>query len=196
MRRGHHVVVVDRILLALLGLVLVVVGAALVVAQVGWPDGVAERLPDRLDLGTVQDAVTASWWPPAIGALGLLLVGLGLWWLLTHLPARPARVARLPGSRSGDRLEIEPAAVARAAGRHAAASPHVRSARLVLAEEHGSTVLRGTVRVGQHAPLEQVAEHLGQVTTEASQVLGDDRLTGRVHLTVARRDQAPTRAPS
>ncbi|MFE1366176.1 alkaline shock response membrane anchor protein AmaP [Streptomyces anulatus] len=80
---------VNRVLLALAGLVLVVVGGAVLAAGLGasvpswWPwDGKTDVLLSVADRQRWRD--DGWWWPTVIAALAVLVV-LSLWWFLAQL---------------------------------------------------------------------------------------------------------------
>ncbi|MBQ1109057.1 alkaline shock response membrane anchor protein AmaP [Streptomyces sp. 404i] len=80
---------VNRVLLALAGLVLVVVGGAVLAAGLGasvpswWPwDGKTDVLLNVADRQRWRD--DGWWWPTVIAALAVLVV-LALWWFLAQL---------------------------------------------------------------------------------------------------------------
>ncbi|MFF8471808.1 alkaline shock response membrane anchor protein AmaP [Streptomyces griseus] len=80
---------VNRVLLALAGLVLVVVGGAVLAAGLGasvpswWPwDGNTDVLLSTADRQRWRD--DGWWWPTVIAALAVLVV-LALWWFLAQL---------------------------------------------------------------------------------------------------------------
>ena len=74
---------VDRTSTAVVGLALIALGGG----AVAWERG---QFPgrERLDAPFLATAVDAGWWPWALGAAAIVLVLLGLWWLLAHLPRR------------------------------------------------------------------------------------------------------------
>ncbi|MEV6471034.1 alkaline shock response membrane anchor protein AmaP [Streptomyces sp. NPDC051657] len=81
---------VNRVLLALAGLVLVVVGGAVLAAGLGasvpswWPwDGRTDVLLSTADRQRWRDE--GWWWPTVIAVLAILVI-LALWWFLAQLP--------------------------------------------------------------------------------------------------------------
>ncbi|WP_277210044.1 hypothetical protein [Isoptericola croceus] len=185
MRRRRSIAVADRTVLTIVGLALVIAGAAAVAIGAGLLRDIASP-DDRLDMSGVDVAASAGWWPIAAGAAALLLILFGLWWILAHRPGTSTKVLGLPGSRSGDRLRIEPDTVAAAAESVLQDDPQVRGASLRLAEEDHALVVVGRVRVAPLADLDTVVRRVDETLGDASRVLGHE-LAGRVHLTVARR---------
>lgn len=88
---------VNRVLLGLAGLVLVVVGGAVLATGLGlsvpswWPwDGTDDVLFSKADRTRWRDE--GWWWPTVIAVLAVLVV-LALWWLLAQL--RRGRLAEV-----------------------------------------------------------------------------------------------------
>ena len=100
---------VDRLLLIVLGLALVAIAVLAVLWQIGM-----SWLPDTLSTTQVQDVLTQSWWPWALGAASVLLILLGLWLLLGHVPKRGPGTVRLSPSGPGGRVEADLRSVASA----------------------------------------------------------------------------------
>src|SRR5947209_1632471 len=94
MRRG--VLAVDRVVVLLLGLVLLALGVALVGWQAGFLDDVWPSAPGSLHVDSTGVTGNDSFEAVAIVA-GVILVVLGVWWLLAHLPRRGVAPLRLPG---------------------------------------------------------------------------------------------------
>ncbi|MFJ1799689.1 MULTISPECIES: alkaline shock response membrane anchor protein AmaP [unclassified Streptomyces] len=100
---------VNRVLLALAGLVLVVVGGAVLAAGLGasvpswWPwDGKTDVLLSAADRQRWRDD---GWWWPAVIAVLAVLVVLALWWFLAQLRrGRLADVLVDSGDGEGARL--------------------------------------------------------------------------------------------
>jgi hypothetical protein len=128
----RRAVAVDRTLVFLLGIAL----AALGLAAVAWQRGVLAG--GRAVQTTAPEVVASTWWPWGSGAVGLVLILVGLRWLLAHhWPLKASRVT-LGGD---DALTADPGAVASAAATALAAEPQI-------AKAHGAaTVYRGTSTV-------------------------------------------------
>ncbi|SCK38639.1 hypothetical protein YUWDRAFT_03156 [Streptomyces sp. AmelKG-D3] len=100
---------VNRILLALAGLVLIVVGGAVLAAGLGaavpswWPwDGRTDVLLSAADRGRWRDE--GWWWPTVIAVLAVLVV-LALWWFLAQFRrGRLAEVLVDSGDGEGARI--------------------------------------------------------------------------------------------
>ncbi len=191
MRRRRSVAAPDRTILTIVGLALVIAGAAAVAVGAGLLRNVASP-DDRLDMSGVNAAVSASWWPIAAGVAALLLVLLGLWWIRAHRPGPRTKVLGLPGSRTGDRLRVDPDAVAAAAESVLEEEPEVRAASLRLREEDRALVVVGRIRVAPRADVDTVARRVDETLRDAGRVLGRE-LVGRIHLAVAPRGRAERR---
>lgn len=192
MRSRRHVVGFDRSVLTVLGVILVVGGAALVAVRAGWLSDLVP--PDPVtDVSAVVSTADRSWWPAACFGAALLLVAAGSWWVLAHGPGPRTGSLTLPGSRTGDRLRVVPDAVTRAAQEAVESDSQVRAASLALREERGELVLVGRVRVPPRADVAALGALLEETARSAAQVLGRD-VTGRVHVAVARRGR-PDRRP-
>ncbi|WP_169164268.1 hypothetical protein [Cellulomonas taurus] len=178
--KARRVTAVDRVLLTVLALLVLLPGAWAVSEGMGW----TSWGPDTLRLSSAF--TTRSWWPGACAGAALVLILLGLWWLLAHLPTRGPAALPLPGSRTGDRLRVVPEGVARAAEDRLTADPMIHGARLAIRRDREGLVLAGSVRVDARVDLPEVTALLDQVVREAGTVLGAD-LTGRIGLQVARR---------
>lgn len=85
---GRAVLGLNRFLALVLGLVLIVMGVAMVAWAAGWLVKVWSAAPKTLTLKTATDAFTMAWWPWAAGIAGAIFILLAVWWLLAHLPRR------------------------------------------------------------------------------------------------------------
>jgi hypothetical protein len=92
---------IDRTAAALLGLLLLAAGAAVL----EWRFDVL-GLWDRLDTGAVRDAVDADWFAWAAVAAAVALAVLALWWLLARVPRPVEGRIRLGGS-GADRVDVD-----------------------------------------------------------------------------------------
>lgn len=77
---------IDRLAALILGLVLLVLGAAMII----WTTHLIDGTPVYLTAPGLVSASSTAWWPWAVTASGVVLVLLGLRWLATHRPARRA----------------------------------------------------------------------------------------------------------
>jgi hypothetical protein len=126
---------VNRVLIGLAGLVLVVVGGAVLATGLGtsvpswWPfDGTDDVLLSRGDRSRWRDE---GWWWPAVIAVLAVLVVLALWWLLAQL--RRGRLAEvLVDSGDGEGALLRGRALEGVLGGEAAALDGVVDAKATL----------------------------------------------------------------
>jgi hypothetical protein len=169
----------DRVLLALAGLVLVAVGVAALLWTTGTLAEYIDGVPDSIDTSAATAAASQTWWPYATGAVALLLAVVALWWMLAHLPARSVPEQDLPGSSRAMRLRIDRGAVADAAAHAAQQIPSVRRASATLRDEGPELVLSLLVTVDPATDLPLLAAQLDDVLADAATVLPDDSLRSR-----------------
>lgn len=191
MRR--RVLGLDRVLAVLFGLVLFVVG----VGAAAWYTGGLRRLwpqfPEQVSTQKTSDLINTDWWPWASGAVGALLVLLGLWWLIAHLPRRGVGSLVLPGSGRTGRLRVDPSGPAATAAEVLADTPGVRSAHSKVLHDRGELVVALTATIDPRAELSEVITAADTVAADLHTVLGRDDARARIHLTVARRARTQSR---
>ncbi|MFI5493628.1 hypothetical protein [Actinoplanes sp. NPDC051859] len=184
MRR--RVLGLDRLIAILLGFALLGGGAALITWYTGdlrriWPEA-----PTELSTDLIQDATDQPWWPWAAGGAGSLLLLLGLWWLIAHLPRRSVGMLTLPGSSGSGRLLLDPAGPATAAAEVLADTVGVRSTQGKVIRDRGQLVVELTATVDPAADLATVISAADDVTADLDCVLGREDAHARVRLSVAR----------
>jgi hypothetical protein len=191
MRRS--VLGLDRILAVLLGLILLITGIGIA----GWYNGNLRRLfpqfPKELSTDNASDLANTSWWPWATGAAGGLLVVLGLWWLLAHLPRRGVGLLVLPGSGRTGRLRVDPSGPAAAAAEVLGDTPGIRTAHGKVQRDRGQLVVALTATMDPRADLAEVIAATDAVATDLNAVVGRDDARARVLLSVARRARTQPR---
>lgn len=189
---SRAVVVADRLMAVVLGLVLVLVGLALggwyLVAQ-GWV-AASVSAPDELSTAPVQSAANAAWWPWALGVAGVVLTLLGLRWLAAHLPNRGVGRLRLSGTGAEGRLEVDAGAVASAAADALEQVPGVRSARGRVLRDRGQLVATLRARIERGTDLEQLASACDRASSDLATALARDDLRCTVRVEVANRDRS------
>ncbi len=191
MRR--RVLGLDRVLAVVFGLILFVFG----VGAAAWYNGGLRRLfpqfPKQVSTQKTSDLINTDWWPWTSGALGALLVLLGLWWLIAHLPRRGVSALVLPGSSRAGRLRINPSGPAATAAEVLADTPGVRTAHSKVLRDRGELVIALTATIDPRAELNDVITAADTVASDLQTVLGRDDARARIHLSVARRARTQPR---
>jgi hypothetical protein len=146
MKRGT--VITDRLGCAIAGAALVALG----VSTSAWQSG---RLPVPLDgtltLAWLQTAVTAWWWPFALGIAAVALMALGLAWLFTHRPGQTLGSAWLPDSGPGGTLTVDVNTAAAAAAAHLRGQPGIAAASGSSLTDRGQRVVELDVTIDPEA---------------------------------------------
>lgn len=184
---SRRVLGLDRFVALLAGLVLIVVGAGIGAWGLDQLQRVWASAPTELHLETATNAYDASWWLWASGAVGAVLVLLGLWWLLSHVPRRSTGPLRLDGSAASGALRLDGDSAASMAAEVLAETPGVRSASGKVVRDRGEQVALLTVTAEPTADLAQLGREIDRVSAELRTVVGRDDLRGRVRVRVARR---------
>jgi hypothetical protein len=156
---------VDRTSTAVVGLALIALGGG----AIAWERG---QFPgrERLDAAFVDTAVDAGWWPWALGAAAIVLVLLGLWWLLAHLPRRSVGTVAFASTADADvdgRLSVDLGTAARSAAKSLAAHEGVVSATGRSVSDRGQRVVEIT------ATLDPAVTSLDKVASAAAQTRND-----------------------
>lgn len=190
---SRSVLGLNRLLAIVLGLVLLVVGLAATAWAAGWLVKLWVSAPDTLQLKTVSTTFAMAWWPWAAGIAGAVLILLGLWWLLAHLPRRGVGSLSLPGSNAAGRLSIDPAGAASTAADVLSEAPGVRAASSRVLRDRGQLVVALRATVEPTADLRSVIAATDDVASDLAQVLGREDARARILLGVARRARHQTR---
>ncbi|MFC9248896.1 alkaline shock response membrane anchor protein AmaP [Streptomyces sp. NPDC057136] len=154
---------VNRVLLGLAGLVLIVVGGAVLAAGLGaslpswWPwDGKNDVLLSEADRDRWRDS--GWWWPTVIAVLAVVVV-LALWWLLAQL--RRARLAEvLVDSGDGEGALLRGRALEGALSDEAGALDGVSRAQVVLTGRRSAPRARIRLLMEAHAAPDQTLRGL------------------------------------
>ncbi|WP_146842494.1 hypothetical protein [Cellulomonas composti] len=182
----------DRVLVLLLGLVLVVLGVAAIGWQTGFLADVWPDVPDSVDVDSSRVTGSSSFVAIAL-AVGVVLVGLGLWWLLAHLPRRGVAPLRLPAGPLPGVLTVEPGPAVATAADVLSDDPRILSVRGAVLTERGRLVVRLRVTAYPDADLADVIGACHDVLADLARVLPEEQLTSRVEITVLRRAAARAR---
>lgn len=186
---SRKVLGLDRFLTFLLGLVLIVGGAAAIAWWGGWLKQVFPGVGDQLGSGT-GDAVRAGWFAAAAAVAAVVLAVLAVWWLLAHLPRRGTEDLTLAGSDSAGRLRLDADAPARTAADLLAAHPGVRGAKGRTITDRGEVVLELRATCEPTADLHEVAAAANRISAQTRRVLGREDVHGRTVLSIARHDRS------
>ncbi|MEU2064915.1 alkaline shock response membrane anchor protein AmaP [Streptomyces sp. NPDC013455] len=177
----------QRFLLALTGLLLLVLGGAVLAVGLGvrppswWlHTGPHDVLLTRAERTRWRDA--GWWWPAVIAALALLVL-LALWWLTAALRRRrPAEIPVDTGDGAGARLRGR--ALESALTAETAAQPGVADARVRLAGRRTAPKVRARIRLEPSAaPEEVLAAFTAGTLTHARESAGLASLPAEVRLT-------------
>lgn len=177
---------VNRVLLALAGLVLLVVGGAVLATGLGvsvpswWPfDGKDDVLLSRGDRYRWRDE--GWWWPVVIAVLAVLVV-LALWWLLAQL--RRARLAEvLVDSGDGEGALLRGRALEGVLGGEARALDGVAEAKVALTGRRTAPQARIRLLLEPHAAPDQALRGLAdEALAHARTSAGLDELPAEVRL--------------
>ncbi|MGW6288500.1 alkaline shock response membrane anchor protein AmaP [Streptomyces sp. NPDC055107] len=177
---------VNRVLLALAGLVLVVVGGAVLAAGLGasvpswWPwDGKTDVLLSAADRQRWRDD---GWWWPAVIAVLAVLVVLALWWFLAQL--RRGRLADvLVDSGDGEGARLRGRALEGVLASEAGALDGVARAQAMLTGRRTEPRARVRLLMEPHAaPLGTLNAVADGALTHARDSAGLDALPAEVRL--------------
>jgi len=171
----------DRFVGLLLSVVLISGGGLTVL----WGTRQVGILTAPLDLTVVRQVLDESWWPWAVGGLGVLLVVLGVLWLLAHVPGRGVDRILLPGTGRSGRLSAEVRPVADAAAAALAPTLGVQRVRGRLRRERGTLTLRLNAVLDPDADLGLITAAAEQVSGQLRHLLGRDDVTCTVSLRIA-----------
>lgn len=186
---NRAVIAIDRVATLIVALALMALGTG---AIAWWLDAIS-WLPPATDLSAITGAQGEPWWPWVTGALGVVLVLLGLRWMLAHLPDRGVGALKLTGSNAQGMLRAVAAPVARAAAEVLAGTPGVRSTSGEILRDRGQLVARLHATIEEGADLHRVAAAADKVAAELGAVLGRDDLACQVQLKVAPRSRSMPR---
>lgn len=182
----------DRVLLAVLGLVAVALGTVVLLAGA---DVVALRSPAALHADAVASAGRheAAWTAGAVGG-GALVAVLALWWAWAQVRRRPERGRLGPTRLDVDgpgRTTLAPAPLARALAADVEQVDGVAAATARLVAVRPVPEVLVTVTAGLDCDLARLRADLEGPLARLAGALGVDAVHADVRLTVARRTTAP-----
>lgn len=180
MSRRHAVV--DRLVAALIGLVLLAGGAA---AAVWALDVIPEFSSDRASLTGADDLAEAAWWPWALLIGGVVVALLTLLWFLGRLRRDSLRAVSLEGSGPEGRLRLRLDAVASAAASSAQERIAIESASGSTGHGPEAGLIEVSVKARHDASLDEIRRDLSQVDTEVATATSG-AVPVRYRVTVAR----------
>ena len=171
----------DRIAAALIGLLVIAVGAGALI----WNTTLSSGFPDRITAAPLMSATSQPWWPWAVAGAGVLLVIIGVRWLLTHTPA--AKTKPLPLHDADDRgtITVDLTAVVDAAAYALAQRPDVRSAKGKAVIDRGTRTLDLTVSVAAEENLSELTDAIDAVCADLARATGDPTLATRTTVRIA-----------
>ncbi|MEH3034065.1 MAG: hypothetical protein PGN07_08495 [Aeromicrobium erythreum] len=158
----RRLIAVDRIVSLLVGLLLVAAGLALV----DWQAGLVGSWQDQVQTSGYDDLSGTAWFPWALGAAGLVVGLVGLFWLLAHVP-RPRRgITRTVEHDQNGRVTVDLGSLAQAAGHQFGRLAPVVSASGTTRRIRRADVVEITAQVDLRSD--------GQTLTEAARRCRDD----------------------
>ena len=140
----------DRLITLIAGLALLAGGGWLVAYRLGERHIVSAS--HRLLPNKIADAPDQPWWPTVVGIAGVAIVLLALWLLLQHLTTNTAKSITTTGGGT-----VDLGKVANAVADDLSANPLIRRARSTTLKDQGQPLIRVSVTLAPHAPLNELA---------------------------------------
>lgn len=169
----------DRIAVAVLGLLLIAIGAGALI----WNTSLFAGIPETITAPGLALSTRSWWWPWAVTLAGIALVLLGLRWLAGHAMAARAHAMPLTGSGEGGALSADLSSVADAAARRLESDPNVYSAKGTAIVDRGRRIMDLTATAAA-ADVAAAAAAADQVCCEAVTMLADDTVATRTRIRV------------
>ncbi|WP_051026475.1 hypothetical protein [Nocardia higoensis] len=169
---------IDRLIAALVGVVLLALGAALLL----WNTAVGDSFPDTVTAPGLVTATTTGWWPWALAGTGLLCALVAIRWLFSHTPAAAAGTLRLGDTDGLGGIAIDLGPVADAVAAHLAARPEVFSAKGKAVVERGVRTIELTVTAVSIDDMEPLVGVADDTSAELAGSLGDPSVAVRTVL--------------
>jgi hypothetical protein len=189
---SRKLVALDRIA-TLLSAVLLIGGG---LAALDWRYGWVLSYPDRTSTSAAQELTTAVWGPWAAGAVGAVLILLGLWWLLAHLRRGIEPTLRLPTGDSTGKITADLASVADAAAddfQSQAPVNHVRGTARRIGSDH---VIEIRAHVDPRADGDSITRAARSATSDVERAFPDGSVACRIILDSPRSHRGLRRAPA
>lgn len=174
---------VDRLIAAVIGLLLIAIGAGALLWNTTW----ISRAPDTLTAPALVDATAQPWWPWALAGAGIVLVLAGLRWLFAHTPA--AKAGPLPLHQRGGLgvITVDLGALVEAAAGTLAERPDVRSATGKAIIDRGTRTLDLTIHTAAEENLPELTAAIDAVCADLAHATGDTSISTR---TIVRIDKS------
>lgn len=173
----------DRFATLVVALALIVVGLLAII----WRLDRWLALPAQLRTTSATDLMASSWWPFAIGALGILLALFGLRWLWAHISTSGVHEVNLPGTGKHGRLSVDVKAAAKAAADALADTSGVRDVSGKALRQRGQLVVDLNATVDSDAELSEIAGSADRISSELAHVLDRPDIYCRVRVGVSNR---------
>ena len=189
---SRKLVALDRIATLLLAVLLLGGGLAALDWRYGW----VLSYPDRTRTSAALELTTAGWWPWAAGAVGVVLILLGLWWLLAHLRRGIEPTLRLPATDPSGKVTADLASLADAAAddfQSRAPVDHVRGTARRIGSDH---VIEIRAHVDPRADGDSITQAARSATGDVARAFPDGSVTCRIILDSPRTHRGLRRAPA
>jgi hypothetical protein len=189
---SRKLVTLDRIATLLLAALLIGGGLAALDWRYRW----VLSYPDRTSTRAPLQLTTAGWWPWAAGAVGVVLILLGLWWLLAHLRRGIEPTLRLPATDPTGRITADLASLADAAAddfQSRAPVDHVRGTARRIGSDH---VIEIRAHVDPRADGDSITRAARSVTGDVERAFPNGSVSCRILLDSPRAHRGLRRAPA
>lgn len=162
----------DRLLGWVLGAVLLLGGLAVAAWSAGLADEVVSGLPQRITTRPVGALTNEEWWPWALGAVGVLLVLVGAWWLLAHVRRPQPATIDLPGSDATGMLSADAQAVAERAAAELSRRRRQAAADAGIGSDRAGAYLDTAVHLPAGQGIDGIGRDADEVSTQLRAVMG------------------------
>jgi hypothetical protein len=180
---SRSVLLFDRIIVILLGLLFIAFGAAVIT----WWAGEFHWVGTPLRVSGLNDLGAKSWWGASMLAGGAIATLLALRWLYAHIDRHRVERLVVKGSSKTGHFQMAPGAVVDAAAQILEDAVGVRNAKGRIYVDSGQLVARLDVSIEPTANLDSVVVVSDEVAQNILLMIGQDKLRSRIDLSVARR---------